>query len=1058
MAVETFSGGRIVNNVTDLYLQLINTLRQKKLTNRDQWLKVKDTDLKSFAEAIANSQPSTSVQMFDAAFAYYIAGYYVRSYNLVMRSDLPPEIPLVQRWLCQFLSKKFGLLESGIHAILNDEKYSDLGVSSALTSGAFVRDIPSDVEVESEIVNRILLRAVAECFELVLLFARRGDESFLRDMYGRLNRCESLSIKACDHQWWWWLTCIRFMIEEFVENSLWSRLKSMEDGSKFVAHYIEANYARDNPVVELWRSQIESLDIVNDPDRRSYCLAMPTGAGKTRVAELMILRFLLDFDSEPSAKCVYVAPFRTLAKEVEGTLKASFRDIPRAVISEFYGGDIDPIDRLAMRQARILIVTPEKLDGMLRQNQDLLSEIRLVIADEGHIVGDHQERGRRYRSLLQRIVYRLNVKASKTERKGARLLFISGVLSNIADFARWLTGEQKNGVTFAWRPIEKPEFTDVFWNGSTFVNRSTSQPIFLSSMPSSQQLLSITDVKIKYVQAVAQLAVHCARTDPTLLFSASKRFIKSEDLLSALSEIVGSHREFGYYPLSAAFPRDQRYSRHYTLLELGVAVHHNDLPAPLRREIEDRIYSERTRLVLASPTLAQGVNLPVFTVLVCGLTHGDSEDEINSTTFWNVVGRVGRPSTFFSNANTLTRPKIWFLINSQSQSGRRDMSIKARLLKQHDNIRVNCGLLEFMLNIKKLWGHRSVETLLIQLAENDLSWIADKSRREKYEEFLQELDDHLRTLAEENYAGKLDDLVQDTSRDLIQLLQGTDEIGRDDLEYVRKAVRARARFISKLASSQRRRDYLLGLPTHDCAVVRANQEELLEWYRNATRIFRGEVEEGLEGLSMLMEFVNSRLSIAGNSGESEESHDQNLRLFDLAAIPTQLDYWREIYKSWIRGDQEKDIIDMMQKIDRKTDFYECREKRFEYLLPWGVSALSRYLADLAKECSLSFGLDVGLSSLVRYGVPSLMACYLVRLGFSRTAATDIWRLYLKSSKSSEEFFGFEVSLEDLLPLADVTLVFLEGLSQSDVTELSLKDKDVETLLSLKATRNFAAAN
>jgi hypothetical protein len=442
--------------------------------------------------------------------------------------------------------------------------------------------------------------------------------------------------------------------------------------------------------------------------------------------------------------------------------------------------------------------------------------------------------------------------------------------------------------------MEKPEFAEVSWNGSVFVNKSTTQIILLPTMPSSPQLLLTTDVKIKYVKAVAQLAVQCARMEPTLLFSASKRFIKSEDLLDTVAEIIGAQRTFGYYPLPVAFPRDRRFSRHYTLLELGVAVHHNDLPAPLRKEIENRIYSERTRLVLASPTLAQGVNLPIFTVLVCGLTHGNSEDEINSTMFWNVVGRVGRPSTLASSASNPARSKVWFLINSQSQAGQRDMRIKASLLKQYDNIRVNCGFLEFILRIKRLWGRQPIATLLVHLAENDLSWIADKSQREKYEEFLQELDDHLRTLAEENHAGNLDDLVQDTSRNLIQLLHGTDEIGSDDLDYVRKAVQARARFVSKLASSQRRQDYLLGLPAHDCALVRANQEELLAWYGNATKIFVGETGEGLEGLSMLMGFVNSRLSIAGNSDENTESQDKNLPLFDLAAIPTQSDYWLEI--------------------------------------------------------------------------------------------------------------------------------------------------------------------
>ena len=123
---------------------------------------------------------------------------------------------------------------------------------------------------------------------------------------------------------------------------MWTQLKAMriEDvEGHFVEPYIKANFERNNPLPELWRSQIESIDKVNDPDRQSYCLKMPTGAGKTRVAELMILRFLLDFEEEPEAKCVYIAPFRSLASEIEQTLRTSFVNIP---VSSFYGGIVDP--------------------------------------------------------------------------------------------------------------------------------------------------------------------------------------------------------------------------------------------------------------------------------------------------------------------------------------------------------------------------------------------------------------------------------------------------------------------------------------------------------------------------------------------------------------------------------------------------------------------------------------------------------------------------------------------------------------------------------------------
>jgi hypothetical protein len=673
-------------------------------------------------------------------------------------------------------------------------------------------------------------------------------------------------------------------------------------------------------------------------------------------------------------------------------------------------------------------------------------------------VGSRQERGRRYRNLMQRMVYHLKIKAKKDERHQSRLLFISGVLSNVEDFARWLTGNKVNGITIRWRPIEKPELSEIDWNGKQFFNQSTSEPLLLPKMPLPPQLTLANDLSYSYVVAVAQLAIHSARTEPTMLFSASKRFIKSEDLLVALKSMIEPDKEFGYDPLPSHVLRDQRYSLHYDLLEMGVAIHHNDLPILLRREVENRIYKERARLVLASPTLAQGVNLPILTVLVCGLSHGGSNAEIDGPTFWNVVGRVGRPLPLFSHDIRIVRPKIWFLIDKQSLSGKRDVRIKNHLLRQYDKIRVSCGLLDFLLRMRQLWngnhGNKSMEILFHHLAENDLSWIKDKSEREKYEEFLQDLDDRLRNLSNENFAGNLEDLLQDTTGDLINLLQGTEEIKPDDLAYIKEAVLARAKFVSKSSADERRQDYLLGLPARDCAVVRAHQDDLLNWYRAATEIFAVRLEVGLEGLSRLMEFVSLHLSIADNkyNDDDEIPLADNLPLFDLAAIPTQSDHWREVHKSWVHGDEEGDIVDLMQKIDRKTDFYRYHESMFEYVLPWGISALSRFLADLARERGLPVVKDGDfLSSLVRYGVPSPMACYLVRLEFSRVAARKIWERYVsRATAPAEVEFDFDPGPDDLLPLAESTILYLKVLSDEDISELKLKETDIENLRKIRA--------
>jgi superfamily II helicase len=130
-----------------------------------------------------------------------------------------------------------------------------------------------------------------------------------------------------------------------------------------------------------------------------------SSAGKTRVAELVILRFLLDYQDDPQTKCIYIAPFRSLAVEIEGNLRQSFHPLGVRV-SELYGGfELSPIERMLMDRTRIVIATPEKIDAFLRYNPDFAAQVRLVIIDEGHIISP-TERGIRFEFFLHRLIIR----------------------------------------------------------------------------------------------------------------------------------------------------------------------------------------------------------------------------------------------------------------------------------------------------------------------------------------------------------------------------------------------------------------------------------------------------------------------------------------------------------------------------------------------------------------------------------------------------------------------------------------------------------------------------
>src|SRR5258707_11937598 len=77
------------------------------------------------------------------------------------------------------------------------------------------------------------------------------------------------------------------------------------------------------------------------------------------------------------------------------------------------------------------------------------------------------------------------------------------------------------------------------------------------------------------------------------------------------------------------------------LLDEGIIVHHGRLPGRVRLAVEELARAEAVRLIVATTTLAQGINFPIKTVLVRGLQMGETET-VSPMTFWNICGRAGR--------------------------------------------------------------------------------------------------------------------------------------------------------------------------------------------------------------------------------------------------------------------------------------------------------------------------------------------------------------------------------------------------------------------------------
>jgi hypothetical protein len=96
------------------------------------------------------------------------------------------------------------------------------------------------------------------------------------------------------------------------------------------------------------------------------------------------------------------------------------------------------------------------------------------------------------------------------------------------------------------------------------------------------------------------------------------------------------------------------------LLKYAIGFHHGGLPQEIRREMESAIQSGTINILICTSTLAEGVNLPIRTLVVHTIKRFDGEAlrPIEKRSIKNIVGRVGR-------AGKETRGRIIFANNEE---------------------------------------------------------------------------------------------------------------------------------------------------------------------------------------------------------------------------------------------------------------------------------------------------------------------------------------------------------------------------------------------------------
>ncbi|KAG0348201.1 hypothetical protein BG004_005744 [Podila humilis] len=347
-------------------------------------------------------------------------------------------------------------------------------------------------------------------------------------------------------------------------------------------------------------------------------IGAPTGSGKTVAAELAMWGA---FKDHPGSKVVYIAPMKALVRERVTDWGARLVGPMGKKLVELTG-DVTP-DIKSIESADIIITTPEKWDGISRnwQTRPYVQKVSLVIIDEIHLLGG--DRG----PILEVIVSRMNYIGAQLDKR-IRLVGLSTALANAHDLGDWL-GIQEVGL-FNFRHSVRPVPLEIYIDG--FPGKHYCPRMATMNKPT-----------------YAAIKTH-SPNQPVIVFVSSRRQTRltAQDLI-AYCAMEDNPRRFLHMPeedLEILLTKVQDSSLRLAL-GFGIGLHHAGLPEGDRKLVEELFVSTKIQILIATSTLAWGVNFPAHLVVIKGTEFYDAKTrtyvDFPITDVLQMMGRAGRP-------------------------------------------------------------------------------------------------------------------------------------------------------------------------------------------------------------------------------------------------------------------------------------------------------------------------------------------------------------------------------------------------------------------------------
>ncbi|WP_297085457.1 DEAD/DEAH box helicase [uncultured Draconibacterium sp.] len=434
----------------------------------------------------------------------------------------------------------------------------------------------------------------------------------------------------------------------------------------------------------LWENHIEAIKTNFLESGVSSVMTLPTGAGKSTLAELKIASALYS-----GKKVIYLVPTHALEDQVNKNLKQLFQEFEPVKI-EFDGeySEFDDIESFP-----ILVMTPERCLSLLNINQSLFESVGLVVFDEFHLIhGTDLKKDRRAIDAMYCLL------SLFTEVPFADYLLISAMVENGAEISSWIqevTGRECKLFNSTWKPTRQLHGCIVYEASkidelqqtilSNYQSRKTKNPpvklkremlLELQCFFSLKNIWETKDNKDYFKSKIldhnialninnywrltsnrneiaARLAIHFSKLGlKTLVFVDDPRITKStcETITQNLENIKNDYDDYveSHKNIIDALALELGSSEHsYFYNHRNVGVHHG-LLLPIERSLIENYFKDKngSSVLVATATLAQGINLPAEIVIIAGDDRFDEDGgnrrRVDPHELLNAAGRAGR--------------------------------------------------------------------------------------------------------------------------------------------------------------------------------------------------------------------------------------------------------------------------------------------------------------------------------------------------------------------------------------------------------------------------------